>query len=177
MERPGDTDPELVPEHDQPRLVPGQLLPAYRYVPGRMPHPSQNPTDHFRYEGEPVPSPLDPRRWQENGWYLYSCDLYNTGFFWEAHEALEDLWRTTGKDTMERHLLQGVIQVSAAHLKRYLGQHDATRPLVDRALGHLARIQSEEPFAGLVVPTFAKSVDRYFSGNDPAFPALCLKVD
>lgn len=45
--------------------------------------------------------------------YRVFLDLYRQGDHWEAHEALEDLWRRT-RDPIRRSYYQGVIQVAAA---------------------------------------------------------------
>jgi hypothetical protein len=45
--------------------------------------------------------------------------LYNAGRFWEAHEALEAVWRASGPP--ERALWQGLIQAAAAMLHRERG--------------------------------------------------------
>ena len=45
--------------------------------------------------------------------------LYNAGRFWEAHEALEAVWRASGP--AERALWQGLIQAAAAMLHRERG--------------------------------------------------------
>jgi hypothetical protein len=45
--------------------------------------------------------------------------LYNAGRFWEAHEALEIVWRRSAPP--ERALWQGLIQAAAAMLHRERG--------------------------------------------------------
>ena len=51
--------------------------------------------------------------------------LYNAGRFWEAHEALEAVWRASGP--AERALWQGLIQAAAAMLHRERGNAHGLR--------------------------------------------------
>ena len=51
--------------------------------------------------------------------------LYNAGRFWEAHEALESVWR--GAAGAERPVWQGLIQAAAAMLHRERGNAHGLR--------------------------------------------------
>ena len=60
-------------------------------------------------------NPEDRRRYLE-----HARDLFNTGEFWLAHEALETVWRSIiGED--EARIWQGFIQAAAALLHRSRG--------------------------------------------------------
>jgi len=61
--------------------------------------------------GGPAPEPGDAAR--------RGVALYNAGRFWEAHEALETVWRRSAPP--ERALWQGLIQAAAAMLHRERG--------------------------------------------------------
>ena len=98
---------------DGPRYCPERRLPGQRYVPGQGPHPSTR-----------APSVPEPEAWDGDEAtlrghpdYLWGVDLYNQGYYWEAHEAWEDLWRQVETDTRPRRFLQGLIQCTAAALK------------------------------------------------------------
>ncbi|MEQ8763742.1 MAG: DUF309 domain-containing protein [Planctomycetota bacterium] len=116
-----------------PRYAPSRELPPYRYVPGRgLPHPVNDPDGHSYQEDPDAPS--DP--WEAQDWptledFLYGVDLYNHGYWWEAHEAFEGVWQVAPtKDTGE--LLQGLIQIAVALLKAWQGQKRPARNLLDR---------------------------------------------
>ena len=64
--------------------------------------------------------------------FVYGVDLWNGGFFWEAHEAWEVPWRVAGRDTEAGRLLQGLILLAAAALKHELGMHEAAQRLAVR---------------------------------------------
>lgn len=96
-------------------------FPRYRYVPTLHPHPVIDPKGHSYKKEEEKPEYLPPEKWKQNDLYLYGIDLYNHGYWWEAHEAWESLWLTTQKTDVEGQFLQGLIQFSAALLKLYGG--------------------------------------------------------
>ena len=65
-------------------------------------------------------SPEDRRRYLEN-----ARDLFNTGEFWLAHEALETVWRSIIKEE-EARVWQGLIQAAAALLHKTRGNRHGT---------------------------------------------------
>lgn len=98
-----------------------KTFPRYRHVPNATPHPVIDPKGHsFQKPEEKVPV-LPPEKWMQIDSYLYGVDLFNHGFWWEAHEAWENVWMTTPKTDQEGMYLQGLIQFSAALLKLYGG--------------------------------------------------------
>ncbi len=44
-------------------------------------------------------------------------DLFNHGYYWEAHEAWEQLWRAAERGTPEHDLLHGLILLAATGVK------------------------------------------------------------
>lgn len=118
------------------RYAPAKLLPPYSYVPGHeFPHPVNDPDGHLyarkAQPHEPVSPdvlsglPTDPiaRRealaatLAENPEWLYALDLFNGGFYWEAHEAWESFWHALGRSTPEAQFVQGLIHLAAAAVK------------------------------------------------------------
>ena len=81
-------------------------LPAYAYLPDSgLPHPTRHPQGHS-FGHSPAVSETD---W-ETGMALFAA-----GYYWEAHEAWEGLWRqAVGLDGQR---LRGMIQLAAALLK------------------------------------------------------------
>jgi hypothetical protein len=99
------------------RLVPDLPLPPYSYVPGRFPHPVSDPSGHRFGEPAEKPPPLDPDYWEESRAYLYGIDLFNHGYYWEAHEAWEGLWHACGRLGPVADFLKGLIKLAAAGVK------------------------------------------------------------
>ncbi len=70
-----------------PRYAPEIALPSYAYVPGHRPHPNRDPSGHGQGpDPGDIPAVADLRHWQENRVYLSGIDLFNHGYYWEAHE-------------------------------------------------------------------------------------------
>ena len=100
------------------RLLPSAELPRYTYVPGSgSPHPIRDPRGHSHNRKLPPPIALDPETWAENRWYLWAIDLFNLGYYWEAHEEWERLLRATGADSTCGRFLKGLIKLAAAGVK------------------------------------------------------------
>jgi predicted metal-dependent hydrolase len=100
-----------------PRLVPDEPLPPYTFVPGQSPHPVSDPGGHSYGVRHAAPPPLDPADWQTSRAYLRGIDLFNHGFYWEAHEVWEGLWNACGRVGTVGDFLKGLIQMTAAGVK------------------------------------------------------------
>jgi hypothetical protein len=95
-----------------------RAFPSYTYVPGGgTPHPVSDPLGHMHGLAEGPVEPLHPDRWQENETYLYAVDLFNHGYYWEAHEAWESLWHAAGHHGQMADFLKGLIKLAAAGVK------------------------------------------------------------
>jgi predicted metal-dependent hydrolase len=53
----------------------------------------------------------------DNSRWLYALDLFNAGFYWEAHEVWESFWNALGRTTTEALVVQGLIHLAAAAVK------------------------------------------------------------
>ncbi len=80
----------------------------------------------------------DRRRYLE-----HARELFNSGEFWLAHEALETVWRSIIKQT-EARVWQGYIQAAAALLHRARGNRHGTVVVGAAALEKLAGPQHPE---------------------------------
>jgi hypothetical protein len=153
-----------------PRYQPARSLPPYAYVPGRTPHPTRARGGHAIGAPPAAPRHRPAEGWAENDEYLWGVDLYNTGYFWEAHEAWEGLWQIApASEPTQRRFLQGLIQCAAACLKATTGDAQACRRLATRGLARLQQVNSERgaaPMMGLDVARFVAEF-RAFAGADP----------
>ena len=148
------------PDPDWPRYT-ARPFPAYRYVPGRRPHPVRDPAGHsFGAGGDSDPA-FDPARWHDDPDYLFGIDLYNFAYWWECHEVLERPWTALTRDAPERPLLEGLIQVAAANLKRFQGEASGAERLSARGLAKLRGF--EVITLGIDVPAFVAEADAYFA--------------
>jgi hypothetical protein len=111
-------EPRAVPP---PRLVPDRALPPYAYLPGRTPHPTRDPDGHSYASKPDTAAPPNPENWRSCRDYLYGIDLFNHGFFWEAHEAWEELWVACGREGTTAIYLQALINLAAIGFKARKG--------------------------------------------------------
>jgi predicted metal-dependent hydrolase len=98
----------------RPRWLPQKSLPPYAYLPGKNPHPVRDPTGHS-YHVEPIPVAAEAS--PSSDAFLWGLDLFNHGYYWEAHEAWEGLWQVADRDGPLRMLFKGLILLSAAGVK------------------------------------------------------------
>lgn len=68
--------------------------------------------------------------------------LFNAGCYWEAHEALETVWRSVDEDS-ERRVWQGLIQAAAALLHRERRNRHGVEVVGGAALDKLAGPQHD----------------------------------
>jgi len=118
------------------RLLSERPLPPYAYLPGRFPHPVRDPRGHSYQPalGSPSMGATDPNA------FLWGMDLFNHGYYWEAHEAWEALWRTAGRETAERNLLQDLILLAAMGVKLRECKLEAARRHGKRAASFLGQV-------------------------------------
>src|SRR5204863_7160554 len=91
------------------RLVPDEAYPSYSYVTGRFPHPTRDPAGHsFGVPPAPCPTP-NPNRWRDCRTYLRGLDLFNFGYYWEAHEVWEAVWKACGRTWPASDFIKGLI--------------------------------------------------------------------
>ena len=98
----------------RPRWLPQRSFPPYAYLPGRDPHPVRDPTGHS-YHVEPIPVAAEASLGSDV--FLWGLDLFNHGYYWEAHEAWGGLWQVADRDGPLRMLFKGLILLSAAGVK------------------------------------------------------------
>lgn len=145
-------------ETTRPRLLPDLPLPPYSYVPGgRFPHPVRDPAGHLF--GRPVAHPPAPDldHWEDSHAYLHGIDLFNHGYYWEAHEVWEGLWHACGRRGLVADFLKGLIKLAAAGVKVREGQPRGIRSHAARAAELFRKIDQQQGsqdsrFFGLSLP-------------------------
>ncbi|MCW6512900.1 DUF309 domain-containing protein [Lichenifustis flavocetrariae] len=153
----------------RPRLLPGRRFPSYAYLPGRFPHPVRHPLGHS-YDPEAA-SPVCETCSDAEA-FRWGMDLFNHGYYWEAHEAWEPLWRAADRGSADRALLKGLILTAAAGVKRRegkaiaAGRHGrrAAALLRDAAHGH----SSLEGMLGISLEALAVQAEAPVSSKPEA---------
>ncbi len=162
---------EPSPPTPSPERCSKREFPPYRFMPGKAPHPRRHPQGHSYGKPEVPPPRFDPKDWKSNDEYLYGIDLFNYAFWWDCHESLEGLWHLTGHKGREALYLQGIIQVAAANIQRFLEKRDGARRLANEGMKKLIEVHQKE-FMGLHIGLFLRQVHDYHVDEDRAEPPL-----
>jgi hypothetical protein len=161
---------------DDLRRYSARALPPYRFVPGRSPHPTRDPDGHSHSDRAPAPAAWRPEEWRRLEVGLWAVDLFNHGYWWESHEALEGLWHAAGRTTPAARFAQSLVHLSAACLNRHRGHREAARRQAARAVRGLRAARALGPIVmGLDVEALAIDVARAFS--EPGEAPLRLELD
>jgi predicted metal-dependent hydrolase len=72
-------------------------------------------------------------------------ELFNRAHFFDAHELLEDVWRSLARDQPRRKHLQGLVQLAVAFHHESTGNPLGARSLLERALQNLEGADSSFP--------------------------------
>jgi hypothetical protein len=100
--------------------------------------------------------------WQGDTAYRYGARLYVEGFFWEAHEVWEAVWKAAPPNGVERLMLRGLIQLANAALKLKMDRAKAALRLLLEArelLGEAAVAARSEEVMGVPVPVLGAGVE------------------
>ena len=141
-----------------------RTFPPYRFIPGKSPHPTRDPEGHSYNKPLEQLASFENSQWQSCNAYLYGIDLFNHGYWWEAHETLEAVWVAAGRQTQTGIFIQGLIQVAVAHLKKLQGHHDLAKHMATVGLEKMKRTQGT--CLGIEVSAFCDTVESYFSGDN-----------
>jgi len=93
---------------------------------------------------EPPAQPLDEATCRTNETYGYALDLFNHGFYWEAHETWEALWHAAGRRGPTADFLKGLIKLAAAGVKAREGRAAGVRQHALRGAELLAGVLASE---------------------------------
>jgi hypothetical protein len=144
---------------DAPMCAPSRSLPGHKYLPGR----TERPEERVLPIAPGPPGATEPFR--------HGVDLYNHAFFWEAHEAWEQLWHACPEGA-DRLALQGLIQVAAALLKEHLEVPSGAIRLARTGTEKLLEAARRGSSLPLDLNAFALATRRHFAPlEDPQAPA------
>jgi hypothetical protein len=107
--------------------------------------------------------PLIAEEWAENRSYLAAVDLFNHGYYWEAHEEWERLLRVSVPDSPVGRFLKGLVKLSAAGMKvREYSIHGVRRHAASagEVFADVAAETESEVFCGLRFTELQFAADR-----------------
>jgi len=153
-----------------PVLLPGTPMPAYSYVPGKFPHPIRDREGHSFGEVADEVTDFDPQHWRECRAYLRGIDLFNHGFYWEAHEAWEAVWNAAGREGVIADFIKGLIKLTAACVKAREGSAIGVARHATRGDRLFRSVQStagtESSIMGLSLPALQAIAGQLAAGAD-----------
>lgn len=146
------------------RLLPEVPFPAYSYVTRQFPHPTRDPRGHSYRRPDTPQEPPDPNQWRRCRLYLRGIDLFNFGYYWEAHEAWETLWHAAGRSGTTATFLKGLIALAAMGVKAREGRTRGVRQHAARGRTLLAAVQdllpaNQREFMGLHIPALLEALN------------------
>ncbi len=133
------------------RLAPEIALPPYAYIPGTgLPHPTSDPRGHSFGKAHTVVAEPLPQDWTTCKPYLYGIDLFNYGYYWEAHESWESIWKVCQREGTAARFLKGLIKLAAAGVKMREGRAEGVISHSRRAAELFRSVAADSPiFMGL----------------------------
>jgi hypothetical protein len=143
------------------------IWPDTPYLPGVTPRPA-----------DPVFAPLKatlagcetPEALAQSPCFRAGFVAFERGYYWEAHELWEPVWMALPDTSPERALVQGLIQLANAALKRRMGREKAALRIMTLATEALARAGTESRM-GLGAGQIAAMQDK--AQREVQYTALC----
>lgn len=143
------------------RLMPAWPLPAYIFVPGSNAHPKKD-GGHMEGLAEPVATPVNRSKPENNEFLRFALDLYNNQYFWESHVYFEALWNAHQRVGSEAEFFKGLIKLGAAGVKLTIGQEVSARGHFERAKELFLVLLNDEgdSFLGFDLKDLIKNIDE-----------------
>jgi uncharacterized protein len=138
------------------------------------PHPRRDPRGHSYGRQEPRPVLLPPEQWHRSNDYLYGIDLYNYAYWWECHEVFEGLWHVAGQCTEQGNFFRAIIQLAAANLKVFAGNHPAARNLLHCGRDRL--LNAPESYMGIHVTNLVEELRQRIIRSPQYAPSIQLDM-
>ncbi len=147
-------------------------FPPYTYVPGGPhPHPTSSPLGHSFGQSNKEVLLITNHHWESSPVYLRGIQLFNAGYYWEAHEAWEALWHAHGRRGTLADLFKALIKLAAAGVKVREHQPHGIKTHARRAADLLetARAEGGNDQLGLDLTSLAQQA-RQIADHPPENP-------
>jgi hypothetical protein len=158
------------------RYAPELSFPAYSYVTGKFPHPISDPAGHSF--GHPAGRARRPssEAWLASVEYRFGIDLFNYGYYWEAHEAWEALWHACDRHSEAADFFKCLIKLAAAGVKVREGRPLGATRHIARAVELLALVRERlnpppRRYFGLELNELAANLSQAAATIESANPA------
>lgn len=160
-----------------PQPVPPRYCPGWELPPAHSMHGAPG---HDGWPGRALPDDLlPPEKWGESVAWRLAVDLLNNGFFQEAGEVLEGLWRGAREENpLQARFLQGFIMLAASRVHISRGRKGPGESLAKRGFLLLESVRSEAgpAFMGVALDVFMAPLGAGgdASAEDAGFPPVLL---
>jgi uncharacterized protein len=106
----------------------------------------------------------------ESDQYLHGIALFNKAAFFDAHEALEDIWRAAPPEN--KKFLQGMVQIAVAFHHYSTGNRIGMRSVLERAIRNLS--EPSGSFGKIQLAALLRSLGQWREAldNNSPLPAL-----
>jgi predicted metal-dependent hydrolase len=111
--------------------------PGWAYNPGTDHAPDREPLEIAK---RLVPLRFDRFVPADDPAFRYGLALHDGGFFWEAHEIWEAVWKAAPMNGRDRLALRALIQIANAGLKRRIERPRAAARLIHETKGLLSEL-------------------------------------
>lgn len=130
--------------------------PPHVYVPGQTPRHPEGWFDDIKSTVDPA-TPLTALH--QTTAFQTGLAYLGAGYFWECHEVLEAVWMRTPDPSVERDVVQALIQLANARLKLLMGRPQAAYRLCDRVQAHLVRCSGDVPVLGVRIDFLQRELE------------------
>lgn len=144
-------------------------LPEKPFIPGK-----EN-LKEFNFEISWKDTELKEVNWTESDEYLFGIDLFNHGFWFEAHEIWEAVWLAQNKDSETRVFMQGLIQLSAALFKKKSGKYESAERLAAKGIYKLNKLVGIK--FGIDISELSNTTIEFIHGHSLFKPLIILNYD
>ena len=147
-------------------------LPAYRHLPFWNPNPFHDRDGHSYGEKLSPPQSFNVETWWDCDDYLYSVDLFNNGFWWEAHVYFKQLCLAAGQNSQPGRFILGLVLIAAAMLNYYLAEPESAADLAQLGLDKLQ--SAEDDYLGIDVNALIQDMQQCLRSDLPEYPRIRL---
>lgn len=102
----------------------------------------------------------------ESDQYLHGIVLFNKADFFDAHEALEDIWRAAPPEN--KKFVQGMVQIAVAFHHYSTGNRIGMRSVLERAIKNLSEPSGN--FGQIQLPSLLQSLGQWREALDNNLP-------
>jgi predicted metal-dependent hydrolase len=106
----------------------------------------------------------------ESDQYLHGIALFNKADFFDAHEALEDIWRAAPPEN--KKFLQGMVQIAVAFHHYSKGNRIGMRSVLERAIRNLS--EPSGSFGQIQLAVLLQSLGQWREALDNNLPLPAL---